>query len=150
MWWKLWTTTLFYFLLPLKYNDFELWSAWYKNNTTKSLFSLISIIRYFKGLWTLNFVISMSTSYEWNVLHPGFLSSVNITLITKCLLTVFFRNVSFFLEKACQTAFMGVISCGWILWTASKNSTSVPKIWINVAGVLQSCILAPDFFHPQN
>ena len=123
------------FLLFVTY----LWSAWYKNNTGKSLFLLISVTRYFEGLWTLNFAISMSTSYEWNSLHPVFLDSVNITLIAKCLLTVDLGNASFFLEIACQTAFMGVISCGQILWISTKNNTSVPKIWNNVS--------APDFYH---
>ena len=41
--------------------------------------------------------------------HDG---TVNITLITRCLFTEFPRNTSFFLETECQTAFMGVFSCG--------------------------------------
>ena len=45
-------------------------------------------------------------------LHPAFSSSVNITLITGSLLAVFLKIASFFLEIACQTAFMYVISCG--------------------------------------
>ena len=121
--------------LTLKHSGFELWSAWYNNYASKSLFSLISVIRHFKELSALNFVISMSGStYKWNPLHPGFSSSVSIISI----------------EIACQTAFKGVISCGLILWAVIKYNTSTPKIWKNVADVLQSYILSPDVFLPQN
>ena len=56
----------------------------------------------------------------------------------------------FFFEIACQTGFMSITSCGKILWIAFKNKTSTPKIWSNVVGVPQSCILPPDVFLPQN
>ena len=121
------------------------------NNTSKSLFSRISVIRHFKELWSHNFVISMSaSSYKWNALHPGFLSSVSITLITRYLLTMSLRNALFLLKIACQRALMGVISCGWILWVFLKNNTITPKIWNNVADAPQSCILPPDVLLRQN
>ena len=47
------------FMLLLKYNGFELWSAWYNKNTSTFLFSLISLARHVNELWTLNFATSM-------------------------------------------------------------------------------------------
>ena len=132
-----WISDLKIVLIPcftfLKYNSFELWSAWYSNNTNKSLFSLVSVIRHFKELLTRNFVISMSvSSYKWNALNSGFLSSVSITLITRCLLAVFLRNASF------------------LPWNKMPNRISgCYQLWLDSLGshkILQSCILPPDVF----
>ena len=85
----LWTTTKFYFLLLLKYNGFKLWPECYNNNTSKSLVSPIEVIKHFKELWTLNFMVSMTaSSYEWNALCPCFIAFINVTLITWHLLAV--------------------------------------------------------------
>ena len=35
---------------------------------------------------------------------------------------------------------MGIISCGYILWVGIKNDISTPKIWNNIADILQFCI----------
>ena len=123
---------LVYFLLLLKSNDFELWSAWYKSYTGKSLFSLILVIRYFRELRTLNFIISMSaSSYEWNALHPSFLNSVNITFITQYLFTIFLKNTTFFSWSSMSN---GSYAC-YQLWLLSKL-TSQPfarttNLWNN-------------------
>ena len=47
-----------------------------------------------------------------------------------------------------EIAYMGVIS--EILLVVIKSNTSTPKIYSNVADVLQSCILLPDVFLLQN
>ena len=92
----LWTTIEFNFLLLLKYNGFELWPECYNNNTSKSLVTLISVIRNFKEIWTLNFVVPMAaSSYEWKALRPGLISFFNVILITRRLLAVFLRNPFF-------------------------------------------------------
>ena len=96
-----------YFLLLLNYNGFELMSAWYNNNTSNILFSLISLIRHFKKLWALNFVILMSaSSYEWNVLQSA---------VWQCSL----ETHPFFLDC--------FVSCGLILWIAIKKTLALPK-----------------------
>ena len=108
---------LVYFLLLLKSNDFELWSAWYKSYTSKFLFSLILVIRYFRELRNLNFIISMSvSSYEWSALHPGFLNSVNVTFITQYLFTIFLKNTNFFSWSSMSN---GIYGC-YQLWLLSK------------------------------
>ena len=100
-----------YFLLLLNYNGFELMSAWYNNNTSNILFSLISLIRHFKKLWTLNFVILMSaSSYEWNVSQSA---------VWQCSL----ETHPFFLDC--------FVSCGLILWIAIRKNICTPKIYFS-------------------
>ena len=115
-------------------------------NPCSRKFHLLDISRTF-NTWLCNINAS---SYKWNALHPGFSSSVSIILIARCLLAVFFRNTSFLSWISMSNS---IYRC-YRLWldplVSHQNNTSTPKIWKSIVDVLQSSILPPDVFLPQN